>query len=314
MKKKIIYRMKSRGKLIGIIIAVAVFVGLASVYVPPAITGQSIVVKTSLSDVDHAKVYYFKNVLINESIAREIAAKFGFTEEHRTESKYFWEKDSKTFEIFKCSGYFSYHVWSRGRKYGTLPTEEEALEYAKQYILKYRGRLDDLELAGVATEYAIQTHSDRPDEKIPVDVTVVFKQTIDGYKTAGLNRVILEIGPNGTLWDYSPQGCSPYTREINYSVDTKILTMKQGLIKLREYGKRHSLFVGNDKPNFEIINISLVYYFKDDYTLQETLNPTWAFELKPVSRFPWPFHKEYDYTVTAYVDAVTGEVIYHPII
>jgi hypothetical protein len=177
-------------------------------------------------------------------------------------------------------GFFSYHVWSKGREHGALPSEGEALEYAKQYVLKYRGRLDDLELAGIGTEYMVLTHPDRPDEKIPVDVTVVFKQLIDGYKTAGFNKVILEIGPNGALWHYSQQGLTPYVREIESFTDVKILPSEKALIKLREYGKKHSLFIGNDKPNFEIINISLVYYFKPHQYMQEALNPTWAFELK----------------------------------
>jgi hypothetical protein len=114
MKKRIVYEMKSRKKLVGAIVVIVICAGLVSVYVPPAITGQSIIVKTSLSDVDHANVYYFKNILINETLAREIASKFGFYGEPDigqgsvlTNTKaYDWENNSKTFEIYEYSGVF----------------------------------------------------------------------------------------------------------------------------------------------------------------------------------------------------------------
>lgn len=286
--------------LIIVIFLIIIVTGIISLF-----TKIELVVETDIPNITDASIYYFKNLSINETSAWEIASGFGFSNDSMFKSytsKYFWEEGKSTLEIWKRSGCIMFYVWSAGREKGILPTEDEALEYAKNYILKYRGLLDDLNLKGVITEYVWTT----PDDKYPVDIMVRFEQTIERYETAGLNRIYLQIGPEGVLWDYSQQGLTPYIREINHSVNIEILSAQEVLEGLEDNITDQGTETG--AYNWHVINMELVYFFKDHNDIQNSLNPTWEITLKGMNKFPWNMFPS-NHTRNIYVDAFNGEIV-----
>jgi hypothetical protein len=162
-----------------------------------------------------------------------------------------------------------------GRVQEFLPSEEEAVRIAEEYIESHGGMPDDAVFGGVITEYSMLIHrSGKVVEKRPDGIRVGYHRVFGGMRVAGPGDTIdLSIGDNGTIIRFLESW-----RHLEYAGEREILTASEAVERLQ----RGDTVYKRSGPldTIEINNIYLSYYSEVPDRKQDFYEPVWVFRGK----------------------------------
>ena len=152
-----------------------------------------------------------------------------------------------------------------------LPTEEEAVRIAEEYIKSHGGMPDDAVFGGVSTVYSTLYRDDEVVEKKPVDIQVGYHRIFNGMHKAGPGDTIeLVIGNNGTILYFLKSW-----RKLEYAGEREIVTASEAVERLQRGETVYKRLGPLD--TIEINNVSLSYYSNVPGTKQDFYEPVWVF-------------------------------------
>jgi len=107
-----------------------------------------------------------------------------------------------------------------------LPSEEEAVRYAEEFIESNGGMPDDAVFGGVSTVYSMNiSGSGEVVEKRPEDIQVGYHRVFNGMPVVGAGDTIeLVIGDNGTVLSFLKSW-----RELEYVGEREILNASEAV-------------------------------------------------------------------------------------
>ena len=152
-----------------------------------------------------------------------------------------------------------------------LPSEEDAVRFAEEYIKSHGGMPDDAVFGGVSTVYSTHYRGDKVVEKTPVDIQVGFHRVLGGIPIAGPGDTIaVIIGNNGTILRFMKSW-----RHLEYAGEREILTASKAVERLQ----RGDTVYKRSGPldTIEIGNIYLSYYSEVPDRKQDFYEPVWVF-------------------------------------
>jgi hypothetical protein len=163
----------------------------------------------------------------------------------------------------------------------SIPSEEEAVKIAEEYLRSHGGKPDDAVLKLVRANYwrHINATTGEVVEKKPSDVQVIYEREIEGMPVVGPGDTIgFAIGENGKIrylsWKWN---------EIEKAGEMEIINATEAVKKLNR-----GEFAGpppmTDPGRIEIEKIELGYYSPHDKT--EFYKPIWIFRDR--EGFPYP--------------------------
>jgi hypothetical protein len=158
-----------------------------------------------------------------------------------------------------------------GRVREFLPSEDEAVRFAEEYIELHGGMPDDAVFGGVSTVYSTLYRDSEVVEKKPVVVRVGYHRVFDGVSKAGPGDTIeVVIGNNGTIIGFLKSW-----RELEYAGERKIVTASEAVERLQRGETAYKRLGPLD--TIEIDNISLSYYSHVPDERQDFYEPVWVF-------------------------------------
>jgi len=153
-----------------------------------------------------------------------------------------------------------------------LPSEEEAVRIAEEYIKSHGGMPDDAVFGNVSTGYSMLIHRNGTVvEKTPESIRVGYYRVLGGVPVTGPGDTIdLTVGNNGTIMYFLKSW-----RHIEYAGEREIVTASEAVERLSR-GETVNKWLGSlDK--IEIDNVSLSYYSEVPGKKQEFYEPVWVF-------------------------------------
>ena len=198
-----------------------------------------------------------------------------------------------------------------------LPNKTEAVNLSLKYIQKIRGKIDDLYLEKVSYHTRIHCFENAPDTKEVIEVTITFRQRINGLPVLGMQgSIYMTIGANGSVLIYQqntvrdiihPKETHHHdpVNKTNYTTgkeNVSIITSMNGYKLMKEYKQR----TGKSEVlrNTRVTNITLAYYTDSYFSCPSKLYPYWIYHLKV--RDPNTKLDYYGYDIQ--VNAVTGKI------
>jgi len=153
-----------------------------------------------------------------------------------------------------------------------LPSEEEAVRIAKEYIESHGGMPDDAVFGNVRTGYSMLIHrSGKVVEKTPEDISVSYHRVLGGIPIAGPGDTIwVAIGNNGTILHFRKSW-----RHLEYAGEREIVTASEAVERLQKGETVNKRLGSLDK--IEIDNVSLSYYSEVPGKKQDFYEPVWVF-------------------------------------
>ncbi|RZN44042.1 MAG: hypothetical protein EF813_00240 [Methanosarcinales archaeon] len=161
-----------------------------------------------------------------------------------------------------------------GRVQEFLPSEEEAVRIAEEYIESHGGMPDDAVFGNVSTGYRTHYKGDEVVEKKPVRISVGYHRVFNGMSVAGPGDVIaVVIGNNGTIIFFRKSW-----RHLEYAGEREILTASEAVERLQRGDTVYKLSGPID--TIEVNNIFLSYYSEVPDVKQDFYEPVWVFDGK----------------------------------
>ncbi len=155
-----------------------------------------------------------------------------------------------------------------------LPSEEEAVRFAEEYIESHGGMPDDAVFGNVSTVYRTHYKGDEVVGKKPKDIQVGYHRVINGMSKAGAGDTIeLIIGNNGTILYFLKSW-----RHLEYAGEREIVTASEAVERLQRGDTVYKLSVPID--TIEVNNIFLSYYSEVPGERQDFYEPVWVFRGK----------------------------------
>ncbi len=155
-----------------------------------------------------------------------------------------------------------------------LPSEEEAVRYAEEYIKSHGGMPDDAVFGGVSTVYWTHYRGDEVVEKIPEDIQVGYHRVFNGMPVVGPgDEMTIVIGNNGTVLSFLKSW-----RELEYAGEREILNASEAVERLQRGETVYEL--GGALSTIKIDKIELGYYSEIPRVKQEFYEPVWLFRGK----------------------------------
>jgi hypothetical protein len=155
-----------------------------------------------------------------------------------------------------------------------LPSEDEAVGFAEEYIESHGGMPDDAVFGGVSTVYRTHYRDDEVVEKKPVIIQVGYHRVFNGRSTVGAGDTIeLDIGNNGTVLFFLKSW-----RKLEYAGEREILNASEAVERLQKGETVYKL--GGPLHTIEIDRMELGYYSAMPRVEQEFYEPVWIFHGK----------------------------------
>ena len=160
-----------------------------------------------------------------------------------------------------------------GRRREFLPSEEEAVRIAEEFIESNGGMPDDAVFRGVNTGYWTHYRGNEIVEKIPEIVHVGYYRVFNGMSMVGGDGMGVYIGNNGTII-----GFLKTWRELEYAGEREILNASEAVERLQRGETIYQL--GGPLSTIEINRMELGYYSAMPRVKQEFYEPVWIFRGK----------------------------------
>jgi len=161
-----------------------------------------------------------------------------------------------------------------GRVQEFLPSEEEAVRIAEEYIELHGGMPDDAVFGNVSTGYITHYRGDEVVEKKPVRISVGYHRVFNGMSVAGSGDVItVVIGNNGTILGFRKSW-----RHLEYAGEREIQTASEAVERLQRGDTVYKWSGPID--TIEVNNIALSYYSDVPDVKQDFYEPVWVFRGK----------------------------------
>jgi hypothetical protein len=161
-----------------------------------------------------------------------------------------------------------------GRVREFLPSEDEAVRFAEEYIESHGGMPDDAVFGGVSTVYSTLYRDDEVVEKKPVVIQVGYHRVFNGMPIDGPGDTIdLDIGNNGTILSFLKSW-----RELEYAGEREMLNASEAVERLQKGETIYKL--GGPLHTIEIYSMELGYYSAELRVKQEYYEPVWIFRGK----------------------------------
>jgi hypothetical protein len=156
-----------------------------------------------------------------------------------------------------------------------LPSEDDAVRFAEEYIESHGGMPDDAVFGGVSTGYLTKINgSGEVIEKKPMRVAVGYHRVFNGMPMVGAGDTIeLDIGNNGTVLFFLKSW-----REVEYAGEREILNASEAVERLQRGETVYKL--GGPLHTIEIDRMELGYYSAMPRVKQEFYEPVWIFHGK----------------------------------
>jgi len=152
-----------------------------------------------------------------------------------------------------------------------LPSEDEAVKFAEEYIDLHGGMPDDAVFSGVSTVYRTHYRDGEVVEKRPEDIQVGYHRVFNGMSIVGPGDTIeLVIGNNGTVLSFLKSW-----RKLEYAGEREILNANEAVERLQRGETIYKL--GGPLHTIEIDRIELGYYSDVPGRRQEFYEPVWVF-------------------------------------
>ncbi len=152
-----------------------------------------------------------------------------------------------------------------------LPSEDEAVRFAEEYIESHGGMPDDAIFGGVSTVYSTHYRGDEIVEKSPEHIQVGYHRVFNGVSKAGPGDTIgVVIGNNGTILGFLKSW-----RHLEYAGEREIVTASEAVERLQRGETVYKRLGPLD--TIEIDNISRSYYSHVPDERQDFYEPVWVF-------------------------------------
>jgi len=164
-----------------------------------------------------------------------------------------------------------------GREQKFIPSEEEAVRIAEEYIESHGGMPDDAVFGDVRTSYWMKIHSSgEVVEKRPECIQVGYHRVFNGMPVAGPgDKIMIAIGNNGTVLSFLKSW-----RKLEYAGEREILNANEAVERLQRGETIYKL--GGPLHTIEIDRIELGYYSDVPGRRQEFYEPVWVFHGKRI--------------------------------
>lgn len=158
----------------------------------------------------------------------------------------------------------------------SLPSEEEAIKFATEYVQKHGGIPDGAYLSNVETQYVdlMETRDGEPVvvERHPEYIIVDFRRQIDGLQVAGSgDSITLFIGDDGEILYFFKTW-----RELEELGNVEMISAEEATEKLKR-GETLKDTAG-DSGSIEINQIEVGYYSEVKGYEQKFYEPVWIFK------------------------------------
>ena len=169
-----------------------------------------------------------------------------------------------------------HEIWSKPelmKPKESLPSDEDALRIADQYILEHGGFPEGAYLEGVDSVYvwSVNKMTNEVIKRDPIIVEVTYNRFVDDVQVFGPGDAIcIAIGENGEILYFSRTW-----KILEYAGNKKMIPVKMAIDMLRK-GDVIESSIGSS-GHIEINKIEVGYFSENSGTEQEFYDPVWIF-------------------------------------
>lgn len=202
------------------------------------------------------QIYKFKNKNIKENEFQKTAQKLGINGKVKgNSSSLVIEDGNKYLEINKKSGKILYtNLRASEQTNKTIPTNEEAIRYATEFLQQMDWLPENFEVADVTDNTVIDgTLNPEVDKGTVLSKSVHFYQKIDNRPVYGVSRIVVDIGNNGEI-----ETVRKYHKEFDADQKYAIKSVESAVKELGKNKGIHSIEEGGTDPVIE--DVDVVYW------------------------------------------------------